>query len=641
MTTATLPRRLIRPMATPPARRSMLVGFIATLLVGILAVVGTSAAVGAATGDAVMQGVSIGGVNIGGLDRAAARERLDASLPSLSAGQATIVVDGITEVVGYAEIGRGYQLDVMLDAALAVGRDGDPIADGIARLRTLVHPTALEPLVHAYDPAALELAATQVARSVSQSPTEAVVMRDGTTFQVRPAEAGLGLEPAAVSESLGAAVATTDPADIVIELPATSIAPIVSTEEAQAAADSATAIVGDLELTVPAADEDEAFAISADTIATWISFGPQAELDYAARIDAGSVGAAIAELIETIARDPINARINVAGSGLGGVTAGQSGRELDVGTSTDRLLAALTGRGGGTPTGSLALAVNVAEPALTTEAAEAALPQMQMVSSWTTQYTPNDGNGFGANINIGAQDIDGRNLVPGEWFSFWGGIGPVTADRGYTYGGVIIGGRSVAGGAIGGGICSTSTTIFNAALRAGLEMGDRLNHYYYIDRYPDGLDATVYMADDYVQDMTFRNDTEHPIVIRGIGGNGFVTFQLWSVPSGRTVALSDPVTSNHRAAIETTQVDTGMAAGTSRRVEYPHDGHDVSVSRTVYAADGSVLHQNSYFSSYRPVNGITMVGSAADPPDDEDDEDNEDEGDTAGGTGDAPPEDEP
>ena len=167
MTTVTFPRRLIRPMATPPARRSMLIGFIATLLAGMLAVVGASAAVGVATGDAVMQGVSIGGVNIGGLDRAAARERLDASLPSLSAGQATIVVDGITEVVGYAEIGRGYELDVMLDAALAVGRHDDPVAAGIARLRSLVHATALEPLVHAYDPAALELAATQVARNVS------------------------------------------------------------------------------------------------------------------------------------------------------------------------------------------------------------------------------------------------------------------------------------------------------------------------------------------------------------------------------------------------------------------------------------------------------------------------------------------
>ena len=165
-----------------------------------------------------------------------------------------------------------------------------------------------------------------------------------------------------------------------------------------------------------------------------------------------------------------------------------------------------------------------------------------------------------------ARDIDGRNLAPGETFSFWGSIGPVTVERGYHYGGVIIGGRSVAGGAIGGGICSTSTTIFNAALRAGLEMGARANHYYYIDRYPDGLDATVYMDDNFTQDMTFRNDTDHPIVIRGIGGGGFVTFEIWSVPTGRTVVITVPVTSNHRVSTETTQLVSSLATGTRKRV---------------------------------------------------------------------------
>ncbi len=610
----------------------MLIGFVATLLVGLLVVAGTSAAMAIATGDAVMRGVSIGGVDIGGLDRAAAIQRLEERLPSLSAGQATIVVDRSQEVVSYDAIGRRYELDAMLDGAVAVGRNGDPLADGIARLRSLVHPTALIPLVHAFDPAALDQVATEVARRVSHSPLEAVVIRDGMAFEVRPAEDGRGLEPAAVVQALGAAVATLDPADVVIELEAASLAPIVSTEEAQAAAAAATGMVADLELTIPDAGEDEVFTISDDTIATWISFGPVADQDYAVRIDAGSAGTEIAALIEAVDRDPINAWISVAGSGMGGVVAGQTGRELDVEASTDVLLTTLTGRGGGAATGSLALAVNVAEPALTTEAAEAALPQMQMLSSWTTTYVSNDGNGYSANISIPAQDIDGHNLAPGEWFSFWEGVGPITVERGYTYGGAIINGRSVANGALAGGICSTSTTIFNAAMRAGLEIGERAAHYYYIDRYPTGLDATVSIFDGWVTDMTFRNDTAHPIVIRGYGTPGRVTFEIWSVPSGRTVALSDPVITDRRSATETTQVDASMAPGTSRRVEYPHHGFQSTVTRSVTAADGSILHQNTWFSDYRAVNGITMVGpaTAAPPADEEEDGDEE-----------APPEDEP
>ena len=236
---------------------------------------------------------------------------------------------------------------------------------------------------------------------------------------------------------------------------------------------------------------------------------------------------------------------------------------------------------------------------------------MEMISSWTTYFDPGEGNGFGANITIGAYDIDGRNLAPGEWFSFWESIGPVTVERGYTYGGAIINGRSTQGVALGGGICSTSTTIFNAALRAGLEMGIRANHFYYIDRYPDGLDATVSIIDGWTQDITFRNDTGNVIVIRGYGADTSVTFEIWSVPTGRRVVITDPVVSNVEKAIDTTVVDPSMAPGTSRRVEYPHDGHDVVRSRFVYDADGNLIHENTYYSDYATVNGIVAVGPSA------------------------------
>ena len=68
----------------------------------------------------------------------------------------------------------------------------------------------------------------------------------------------------------------------------------------------------------------------------------------------------------------------------------------------------------------------------------------------------------------------------------------MTYARGYRDGGAILNGRTEPTGALAGGICSCSTTLFNAAARAGLEILERANHYYYIDRYPTGLDATVW-----------------------------------------------------------------------------------------------------------------------------------------------------
>ncbi len=85
------------------------------------------------------------------------------------------------------------------------------------------------------------------------------------------------------------------------------------------------------------------------------------------------------------------------------------------------------------------------------------------------------------------------------------------------------------------------------------------------------------------------------------------------MPTGRTVVLTDPATSNHRTAVETTQVVASIAPGTSKRVEYPHDGHDVSRTRFVYDANGTEIHRNTWFSSYRTVNGIVQAGPAPAP----------------------------
>jgi vancomycin resistance protein YoaR len=614
MTTLTMPRRLMRPVATRPARRWLGIGFAAGLVVGLLLLVGASLAIGLSNAGRVMPGVRVAGVDVGGLDRAAAEARLAAQLPSLSTGTATLVVDEIEHVVGYGELGRRYELERMVEAALGIARDGDAFSDGVHRLRTLVHATAMPAIVHAYDPDALAPVARALAEQVEIAPVDATVVRDGARFNVTPSTDGRALAPEAVGAALAAPLASADPADVRIRLEPTVISPEVTSAEAWRASLVAERTAVGLRLKIPAAAEGaelESIALTPETIAAWLGFGPTGEGEYGVTIDEAAVRASVAALVETIDREAVDASYSFTGAGLGGVIAGQEGRQLRVEESSDALLATLEGRVSGTVAGSVLLDVTVQEPALTTAEAEEALSQMQMVSSWTTYYVSGVSNGFGANISIPAFDIDGTVVAPGEWFSFWGALGPITRERGYTDGGVILNGRSQQTGALAGGICSTSTTLFNAAMRMGLEIGDRAAHYYYIDRYPVGLDATVSIIDGYVQDMTFRNDTEYPVVIRGYGSPGQVTFQLWSVPNGRTVALSAPYTTNHRGAIDTTEVDPSMAPGTSRRVESPHAGFQATVSRTVRDANGNVIHQNTWFSDYRPVNGVVLVGPGA------------------------------
>jgi vancomycin resistance protein YoaR len=368
----------------------------------------------------------------------------------------------------------------------------------------------------------------------------------------------------------------------------------------------ATAMAGTpLSLTLDAGEKP--LSLTAAQLAALISFGVR-DGAYTATVNDEAVQALLTSVAKTVVRAPRGARFAFGGGGPTAVIAAVTGRSLDARASGNAVRLALQRRASGASVPAALLATTVTQPGLTTAAAQAALPRMRRIGTWTTYFVPGEGNFWGANITIPANDIDGRTLAPGEWFSFWNSIGEVSKARGYGDGGAIIGGRSVKNGALAGGICSTSTTMFNAALRAGLNIGERTNHYYYINRYPMGLDATVFRTDTYAIDMTFQNDTPDPLLIRSYTGYGFVRFDVWGTPTGRTVSFSQPYVTNPRTASDIRVLDTSLRPGTSVRAEYPHNGFDVSVTRWVHDASGALIHEDHFFSAYKTVTGITRVG---------------------------------
>jgi len=204
--------------------------------------------------------------------------------------------------------------------------------------------------------------------------------------------------------------------------------------------------------------------------------------------------------------------------------------------------------------------------------------------------------------------LDNQIVQPGETFSFWGRVGEVSLARGYKMGGAIVGGHTEEGVALAGGICSTSTTLFNAAARAGLKIGERSNHYYYITRYPVGLDATVSKTAYGQQDMTFTNDTAYPILIKSFKTGGAVSFSLYGIPTGRTVTFSQPIIKNYvRATTEVVPVST-LPTGRLVRIEYPDDGFDAWVTRYVRDASGKIIDQRTFYSHYSMVQGVQYLG---------------------------------
>ena len=413
-----------------------------------------------------------------------------------------------------------------------------------------------------------------------------------------------------MTSTISDALAAPDaPSTLAVPLAVTPIAPSVTDTDAMIARSRADRMIAAITLN----HGKDKWTIPDSAVRSWISFGLWPDGTYGPLTDPTKIEASVKTLSKKVDQKAVDASFYTGKSGaVVGVKAGREGRKLDVDgtvTAVQNLLLARAGQGKD-PGSAIVPALAIVKPTLSTEEAEKAAPKMRAISSWTTYYQSGAHNGFSANISVPAMAINGTVLAPGQKFSFWKTIGEVSTRTGYKYGGAIVDGRSVEGKTIAGGICSCSTTIFNAALRAGLEMGSRRNHYYYISRYPKGLDATVYQSDGGgVQDMTFRNDTKYPILIRAYARPGIVRFTIYSVPTGRKVILTRPIVKNYRPGHTEVRYTKSLRKGLREQIEYPADGQDVWVTRIVKDKTGKVIHKETFYSHYSRVIGIILVGT--------------------------------
>jgi vancomycin resistance protein YoaR len=601
-------------VTVPDARRpSSRVRFAVAFLVGLL--LATVVGVGALYAydqqyvGRVLPGVRVGTVDLSGLEPAAAAERLREVYGSLSEGEITLKTPEGKTTISFADIGRGPDVEAMLAEALAVGREGNPVERIIADARTAVRGVTLEPRV-TYDPDALAERIVAYADSLDREPVEASVERVKTRFIVHAGVAGRLADAAIPVEAALADVGELDaPASLTYALPVHAVEPEITTAEATSAKATAERIAGNITLAAKTGEQQ----IAQSKLRSWITFAPTADGGYAPTMDTSGLPDVLKKLAKKINRSPINASFKTSGGTITGVTPSKTGYKIDLEATKKQVLALIDARVAGGTGKSIEPAAKVTEPALTTAEAKAARPKMRKISRWTTPFPISDRNGFGANIWIPARLINGYVVAPRATFDFWDAVGPVTRAKGYKSGGAIINGRTEPQGALAGGICSCSTTLFNAALRAGYEMGARRNHYYYIDRYPIGLDATVFIsASGSKQTVSFTNDTDYPVLIRGYGfrngGTGYVRFEMYSVPTGRDVDIHLGRPQNVRIASDTIQYTSSLAPGVRERIEYPVNGFQVTSTRVVRDRKGNVIHRDSYYSNYARITGITLVG---------------------------------
>ncbi len=601
--------------ATPKRRRRFLVRFGVSFALGVLLASGVGVGVLYAWGQQydgrVLPGVHVGSTQLGGLTREEAEATIASAYGWVGSGRITLTApDGEVTTVPYADIHRRVDAPALLDAAFAAGRQGEPLADLIGAPRAALHGVTLDSAI-TYDREALAAVVDTLAAAIDRTPGDATVSAaSGGTFTVSPARTGRAVDKIVLLAALDQQLtAQGTPASIAVDVPISTVAPAVDTASAEAAKAAADRMAADLVIH----RGDEHWTIARASLAPLISFSTAAGR-ITPVLDQSGLDPILTTLTKKVNQTAQDAGLKLVDGHIVATTGSREGRTLNADAMKAVILGEMGARQAGVVAAPVEATVKAVDPKMTSAEAKAFAGKMRVISSFSVYYFVIVNNHFGGNIEAPATKINGTVVPPGGIFDFWKVVGDLRKLPGTGPGNAIEGGKITVTGAFGGGICTTSTTLFNAAFRAGMVPIARQNHNEFINRYPPGLDATVWIVGGTKQTMSFRNDTDYPILIqrtiRNDGSRRWITFKIWSVPNGRTYKITDRVIQYGPRAIDTTVKDPTKPVGYVFRNNAPADGAKVWVTVSIY--DHGKLHwRKRYFSNYPAVNGVTVVGTGA------------------------------
>ncbi len=214
-------------------------------------------------------------------------------------------------------------------------------------------------------------------------------------------------------------------------------------------------------------------------------------------------------------------------------------------------------------------------PALST----ASLPALELLSEYSTQYDFDDLD-RNYNLMLAAEAVHLQVIEPGQIYSFNKTAGERTEEKGYRYANVVVGDHLEPG--LAGGICQVTTTLFDAAVNAGLDFPEIHAHGIPVSYVKPGFDAAV--AWNYL-DLKIRNNTKSPIVFGAWVEDGEMAVRVFGEPGSSTYELETVVVKefpeegkNPGLLVETYQVEKsgGQTVGRTLLVRslylasYPH-----------------------------------------------------------------------
>jgi len=208
------------------------------------------------------------------------------------------------------------------------------------------------------------------------------------------------------------------------------------------------------------------------------------------------------------------------------------------------------------------------------------------------------------NAERAARALDGVVIAPGHTLSFNKTVGSWSPDRGYVLAPVSYDGELIVDW--GGGVCQTSTTLYNAALVAGLQVIERHRHNWAPSYIPPGRDAAVAQ---YTTDLRLRNPFPTPVRLKALIREDSIGFELLGQQAGPLAAI-ECVPSATVEPIAVVKYDDTLTRGRRRLITHGRPGMRVDVYRTYLRGKRAGERELVSHDTYPAMNQVVAVGSA-------------------------------
>ncbi|MFD5424342.1 VanW family protein [Streptomyces sp. NPDC127084] len=547
-------------------------------------------AAGLAAGD-IPDGTRVRGIDIGGMSRVDAQRALDRRLGLDFAEPIALKIGDRTEKAAPGALG------LSLDTAEIVERAADPASDPVTVIRRVVASPGrdVEPVVRVDDKEA-RAAIERIGRSVERPARDgAITFENGTAHATAPVT-GMALDQdQALAAVQGAALRPATAAKEVV-LPVDRTQPSIgSNETARAMREMAQpAVSAPITLTLG----DQNITIHPATLGKHLSVkpsGPSASgkanrLVLALDAHGLMTDPAVSPQLRAASAGPQDAQFRLDSRDRVVVTqearVGRPVTEKAFGDAVRPLLS----RSGKARTGEIA--ADAVQPRLTSASARQ-LGITEKVSSFTVRFPAAPYRS--TNIARAVQRIDGSLVLPGEEWSFNRTVGERTKENGFVDGIMINDGRYVK--SPGGGVSAVATTMYNAMFFAGVKPLEHGAHSFYIERYPEGREATVAWG---TLDLRWSNDSGHALYIQASSTDTSVTITFLGTKKYDEIRATKGPRTNVKPPVDR------EGSGPTCEAQTPLEGFDVSVGR-VFVQDGREVKREDYETHYTPRDKITCV----------------------------------